>query len=828
MSAYDCIGKKAAAGKVSKAKSESARKRIKEIEEALNQQGTTGPQARKMAEDRYAEELKFKKADQKWRLINRVRVMRQLQAAVDAAPVASLGKLPGEMMNQADFEARAIHRMIMGRVGKFLEKHRVTMLGNVSNPASFRDFLRALHGESVSDAGAKAMADAVSEANEWIRKTLNSYGHNIGKLDGWGMPHSHNALSIGTTPKADFFAFLDSKLDWAGMVNPKTGMEFGAVPNEAYRREFIDAMHDNLSYGRNSRNPQWSINAEAGGLEKHRVLKFNSADDWIAYNDRFGSADPHSTILQHFDQMSRQIAIAKELGRDAETALDYLDQLIDAKNLEKQTGIKAAMTRGLVPAKNMLRIMQGGIGPQTWMGAQSARFFSTTRKVLNAALLDRAIVISVPSDLNSAFLAADAIKMNPKNFLSTYVGLMNDARKGGGVTRADLLRAGHIAESWANPGVTSSRFQAEYPTAAWADKVSNFAMRIQGMNAHTDSAKLAWSWSMSGHLASISDQAFDALPQAMRDMMRKSGIEPSDWDAFRTGPKFTASNGAEFLSPLHWQTAATHVDPIDADRLFLKFQSFVERWQEIAVPSRSLYAQGALDPRAYNLAPGSLLYETVKSAGMFKSFVGAFVVNQATMIRLMPTPQAKAWYVGKLVGSTTIVGALAIQLNEMLMGRDPQEMNADFIFRSMLRGGGLGPAGDILFAGSASYGGGIGSYLAGPIPAAGGDLIKLTLGNVIQAYQQAKNGDDIDVSFMKELLDFQSRYTPLWQTPVAAGGAALDRLISQELLMALDPEGYDKLMKKETARENRYGNASWWMPGSPMPSRAPDLTAAFR
>ena len=45
--------------------------------------------------------------------------------------------------------------------------------------------------------------------------------------------------------------------------------------------------------------------------------------------------------------------------------------------------------------------------------------------------------------------------------------------------------------------------------------------------------------------------------------------------------------------------------------------------------------------------------------------------------------------------------------------------------------------------------------------------------------------------------------------------------------MMLDPEGYDKLMTKETARENRYGNSSFWMPGSPLPSRGPDMANAL-
>jgi len=475
----------------------------------------------------------------------------------------------------------------------------------------------------------------------------------------------------------------------------------------------------------------------------------------------------------------------------------------------------------------MLRVMEGGIGPNGWAGAQSARFFSTARKVMTSAMLDRAIVISVPSDMNSIRIAAQSIGMNQSGWFNTYTNLLKDAAQGGGATRADLLRAQHIAESWANPGVTTSRFQAEYPSAAWAEKLSNASMRIQGMNAHTDSGKLAFSWGMAGQMASDAGKTFDKLNPYMQRAMSDAGITPADWDIFRAGPKFTASNGAEFLSPLYWQSAYTG-DPVEADRIFMTFQSFVEKWTELAVPSRSLIAQGIMDPKAYNLAPGGALYELVKSAGMFKSFVGAFVVNQARLYGHMPTVGAKAGYVMQMLGTTTLVGALAIQIGDLLMGRDPQDMTqGSYWWRSMLRGGGLGPAGDLLATGATSWGSGLSGYVAGPVVGFASDVNKLTFGNVVQAYQQAIDGDDIDLDLMKEIMDFQRRYTPMWQTPLAAGGAALDRLISDQMVLLLDPGAIDGMVKNAQRRENLYGGGTFWMPGSPLPTRAPNLGTAI-
>lgn len=829
MSAYDCLKAKAAAGLISKRKGKAARDRISVMEEALKRQGERPSVARSMAEARYEEELSKSALDQKWRLINRVRVMKDLQAQVDAASPKAVSKMPMKMMDDADFEARSVHKMIMGRVGEFLQKHKVTLPGKVSDPASWKEVMKALHGEATNDASAKALAKAIHETNEWVRKKLNSYGYNIAKLDTWGIPHSHSQIAIGKAGFDAWFGEIDKRLDWAGMTNPKTGLEFMAQPSDEFRREFLEAAYKNIVYGRDSANPKWGGSMNGVGLERHRVFKFKDTDNWVAYNDKFGSADPHSTLLQHWDQMARHIALARRFGHNADTALDFLGQVIAKKNRDADAGLIAAGRAQFSTAlgKNMLRVIQGGIGPNGVAQAARARFFSTTRKVLNSALLDRAIVISVPSDLNSAHLAARAIGMNQSNWFSAYVGLMADAAKGGGVTRQDLLRAGHVAESWANPGVTSSRYQADYPSAAWSETLSNAAMRIQGMNAHTDSAKLAFAWGMEGHMASIADKAFDEIHPFMRRAMDRAGITARDWDIFRAGPKFKASNGAEFLTPLHWQTAA-NIDPVEADRIFLTFQSFVEKWVELAVPSRSLIAQGIMDPKAYGLTPGGFLYEGLKSAGMFKSFVGAFVINQARMIDHMPTAGYKVAYVSGLIGTTTAVGALAIQVNDLLMGRDPQDMTqASFWWRSMLRGGGLGPAGDILASSTTSWGSGLPGYLAGPTITTAADAIGLTFGNVVQAYNQAIDGDDIDLDIMAEIIDFQKRYTPMWQTPIAAGGAALDRFVSDQFLMMLAPDAVNDLVKRAQKRQNLYGGGTFWTPGQALPSRMPNLGAAL-
>ncbi|MDB6151473.1 MAG: hypothetical protein JWQ44_2921 [Chthoniobacter sp.] len=828
--AFSCIEGKAEVGKVSKAKVATASKRIDEIVAALTAQGEDIFSARQQADARYLDELKLANTTAKWRLIHKVRVMNGLQKAVDATPVNKLAGLGPKMIEDAHYEARAIHHKMMSQVTDFLQKNALNIKGQLPDKAQYKEFLKALRGEATTDLAAKQMADAVNHVNEEARKTLNSLGYNIGKLDNWGITQTHDQLAIHKATLPVWRAFIDDKLDWSNMIDPKSGIKFGTKPSDTYRMQFLSGVYDNIVYGRDAGNPVWGDTQSGKALEQSRVFQFKDTDSWLAYNTKFGGTDPHNAILSHFSVTARRIALARKFGADAQTALNYMGQITSQKMKDAQAGLPAKMIAdaGVAHAMRMEKLLlHGAQAPVGWVAAfWVARPLATLRKVLSSALLDRAIIISAPSDLNSTRIAASAIGMNPANIMSDYVKLMADNVKGGGTTKDDLLRMGHIFDTWANPGVTMARYAEEFPAAAWADKLSNAAMRWQGMNAHTDGLRVLFQRAMGGHFMSLAHLGMDELPDIMKRSMADEGITPADWDAFRsTDGHFTAPNGATFLDPLYWRHATTMADP---EELFLKMQSFVERWTDQAVPTTSLKAAAFIDPSAWGQTPGTPIYELAKSVGMFKSFPLAFIDNQLKQLKLRQGAAAKTGYALNVILSSTVIGAMGIQIADMSVGKDPRPMDeGDFWWSALLRGGGLGPIGDLISTGTTSWGGGLAEYASGPVVSVASDAFKLTLGNVAQAYHQAINGDDIDTHFMQELFKFQRRYTPMGQSPIWAGGAAIDRLLSEQLQMLLDPGSANALAEAEQKRVNLYGNASWWGPGKALPERGPDWANAL-
>lgn len=837
MTIASCINGKIKAGTLSKVRGKEAVENFRKYSDGMIAQGIPPNQAYAMAAEVIAKAAKTNAMESKHRLLAQMQVAENLRKMVDQAD--SVKNLAMRVVDDLDFDSRAIRNDALATMGDFLHNNSTKLSGKTRDPATVKDVLKALRGEQVGSEKARGFAAAIAQVFDGFRVKLNAHGYNIKKRENWGFPQGHDAVRIGRAEFDQWSKDLrEIGFNWLKMIDPRTGDFFTKVPDAGYQSEFMRGAYDNIVYGRGSKSPEFGVGKGENPLERARVFEFESVDGWLKYNEKYGTSDPMNALLNHIDYMSREVAVARRFGPDADTALKYLNDLVAERGRKEDIG-QVAAAKGMLSealSKNMLRYFSGSTRPSNWYTAKSAKVFATSRAVLQGALLDRAVVISAPSDLNNAQLLADVIKMNSSNMLTTYTKLLADSVKNGGATRDDLLRQRHIANFFGQPTVTANGVHSDVAPAAWAQYLTNTAMRIQGMNAHTDSLKLAVKKSLAGHFMSVKDLSFDALDPAFRqNLIDRGGITARDWDTFRnSGGVFTDADGATFLDPYYWKQFNTMDDPNAADELWLKMASYMEKFTELAVPSGSLIAKGMIEPAAYGLSPGGALYELIKSAGMFKSFPAAFVVNQVRIVSAMTNYRfgttgntARTLYVTEMLARASLVGAFAMQIGDLMLGRDPQEMDTDFWGRAVLRGGGLGPVGDLLALGETSWGGGLGTYLGGPMVAAVGDIGALTAGNVMEAIGDYRKDGTIDTNFVKELGQNIKRYTPMAQTPALLGGSLFDRAVVDQMVIALDPEAYDELLAAAQRRANRYNSGDYWLPGDLAPTRAPDLMNAF-
>ena len=317
-----------------------------------------------------------------------------------------------------------------------------------------------------------------------------------------------------------------------------------------------------------------------------------------------------------------------------------------------------------------------------------------------------------------------------------------------------------------------------------------------------------------GTLADNVGKTIDEIDPRLKQSMERYGIGSEKWDIMRStelydhkGAKFLRAEDIEFRDD---------IDPKLARELATNLMAMVETETNFAVPSTSIRGRAALTG---DLPPGTIGGELVRSFAMYKNF-GVTLVN-THILRSAATPGAmgKGKAFTNLIISTTLMGALALQLKEMSKGRDPRSMDTgEFWGAAFLQGGGLGIYGDFLFADLNRFDRGLGTTIAGPVVGFADDVRKLTVGNIFEAIQ----GEDTKAA--SELISFAQRYTPgasIWYMRLG-----LERLIFDQAKLWADPEARTKMRRIQRKYQREYGQDFWWQQGKTLPDRRPDVTEA--
>ena len=201
---------------------------------------------------------------------------------------------------------------------------------------------------------------------------------------------------------------------------------------------------------------------------------------------------------------------------------------------------------------------------------------------------------------------------------------------------------------------------------------------------------------------------------------------------------------------------------------------------------------------------------------MFKNF-GVTLFNTHIMRGVnLPTSGAKLTYFTDFLITTTLMGALAMQLKEMVKGRDPRSMNTpEFWGAALLQSGGLGIYGDYLFADLNRFDRSLGETVAGPVVGLANDLRNLTAGNLIELAQgKDTNIASESVKFVKQYLPGQS----IWYARTI-----LERQLFNRLQQMADPKFERKQRRYQRKLKRDTGQGFWWKPGEALPERSPDF-----
>ena len=714
---------------------------------------------------------------------------------------------------------RAQVRSVMAALSDVTEATGENIIGQSRDARLLSRILDELHGDDSGDAVARRMADQIRAQQERLRQSFNAHGGDIGKLEDFGISHSHDVVKMRAQ---GFDAWRDTiapRLDWSRIEDFATGKPFarkkGEIPDRAVTDRFLRDVYDNITTrGWNTREATMGTQGRALYNKRgdHRVLHFQSGAAWRDYNKQFGDGDLFSSLIGGLSGMARDVALMRVLGPNPRLGLQFAEALAQRQAGRLADGaLEAKVDSAAKLSRAMLAHLDGSANSpvnQSW-GA----FFSGTRSVLTSIQLGSAI-LSAPTDLATLTMAARTVGMNPGNVLARHTQLMASR-----ATRRTAARMGYVADTLAEAGSTTSRYVGEIWVPNIARKLAGFTMRASGLSFWTDMARTAFQMEFAGALADMADQAFDQIPEAMRRALSARGIGAADWDMLRAPEgRFTAENGADFLSPFYWLEHQTALPRDQAEGLAMRLQMLIEEHMEYAVPTANVEGTARMMMGAQ---PGSVPGELVRSFGMYKSFALSLTLNQIRRFNAIPTRMDKLKYAAMMGCGLLMLGALSVQLKELAKGRDPRPMDEPkFWLAALFQSGGLGIFGDFFSSETSRAGGGLAETIAGPVVGAAGDAIRL----VAQPIQDMANGDDPNVG--RSVSNFVRRNTPV-ASSLWYARAAYDRAVADNLQRLLDPEAEDNWRRQERQRERDFGTATWWERGQMLPFRAPNLSNAL-
>ena len=700
----------------------------------------------------------------------------------------------------------AVERAATRKLYDVLATFRRNLIGQTRNKAKLKNMVREVFNEDTGDASAREMAQAWREASEYLRKRFNAAGGQIASRVDWGMPQMHNTLAVRKATFNEWREFILPRLDPEKMVDEQTGLRMTPEKLELALRDVYETIRTD---GMNKVIP--SATGQGKSLSKrrtdHRFLVFKNADSWLEYQGKFGNDNAFDTMFGHIKNMSKDIALMEILGPNPKATVNFLKQTIQKQaSVAADEAMENAARRSSAKLDTFYLAVTGANNAP--IDSRVMATFAGLRQILQSAQLGAA-AISALTDMNFQRMARGFVGLPQAKIVSDYLKLLMPI--GAAERGKTAIRLGLIAEGWSSLASAQMRYVGDISGPEITRRVADFVMRASFLSPFTQAGRWAFGMEFLGTLADNVGKTFDELDAPLRTTMERYNIGADKWDIMRSTELYD-HEGATFLRAEDIE-ARTDIDPTMARDLATRMMEMIEAETNFAVPSSSLRGRTALTG---DTRPGTIAGEMTRSFAMYKNF-GVTLVNTHLMRGVTQEgAKRKGRYMADLIISTTIMGALALQLKEMSKGRDPRPMDDNaFWLAAFFQGGGLGIFGDFIYSTENRFGGGLETTVAGPVVGFIDDLGKLTLGNLMEAAK----GEDTNAA--RETIRFASRYTPgssLWYSRLAT-----ERLIVDQLQLWADPKARSNMRRMETRYRREFGQRYWWRPGRTEPARAPDL-----
>lgn len=756
-----------------------------------------------------------------------------------------------DILEQTYRDIRGVQQQYFSRIANELEGALPAgFMGLFEDRTKALALVKELRGENSGDSDAKAAAKVVSGVFSDMRERFNRAGGDIGELEDWALPQSHDPdrvlkaasrisgswtrHSIEENREA-WINFVVDKLDRSRYVDPETG----ELLDDDGLRSMLEKVWTTLVTQGNGDNFGSRVAGQhrasrANHYSQHRALHFKDAESYMRYEQLFGTGSVMSTITNRVRSMSKDIALLESLGPNPTGTFDTLHR-IAGQDLER-----ARLTDGLasrawkyrdwngslaVTTEEMWNTLNGNADTPIGIGFVG-RFMQGARNLQVAGKLGSALISSF-SDIPTYFIAQAVNRINP---LTTHFGLLSSFSK---QDREFAARAGILADTMCS-GL--ARYYEDNIGSGATAVLADATIKLSLLDAWTNMIRRAFALNyMAATGKLIKSTEWGNLDPYDRMRFEQNGITEEDWKVLRLA-KPENYKGCSMLT----REAIESIDDVslegngltrgDRDRVTSKYLSMITNESYMASLEPGLATRAGASRGARR---GTLSGEFWRSLMLFKSFPFAMLNNHYQRMRgiayaveastgsKMQARAAATAYAAAVIVGTTVFGAISLQAANLLAGRDLQDMEkAKFWGNAMMKGGGLGVFGDMLYNGvftESSYGSPNVLNFLGPVAGSVFDTWDVAMSMRNAALY------DKETKWQQKALRLVRGNTPFMN--IWYGKMVLDHAVFNDINEMLSP-GYLR-RQRERARKTQ-GQGYFWRQDEFLPRRLPRMANAPR
>ena len=492
---------------------------------------------------------------------------------------------------------------------------------------------------------AKVLAAIYKKYQDKVIRRLNELGAHIKERSHYIIKQTHDRIKLQRAGFDQWYENTISRLD----IEKTFGNDIEITPFELKDnphftiedkiRGFMEEIYNNLIVGRYQPSMFDSPTHQGGltsRLSKSRELIFKSADDFLAYNDVFGTKSTiFESMFRSLNEAGKNIAMLEKLGHDPHAALDdMINDVINSINKSFTRSSKEATRRltKLEKSKERLHKMLAVVDGTSMVpdNVKFAKVMASIRQVEDMAKLGGVWLSSLmDAPVANAELMYNGVSYD-KSITSKLDYVFNNFEKG--VDKLEFARLMGLGLEHLNTELVNRFTIPSGVRGAFSWMHSRF-FEWNLLQAWTDGIKNSTGITLSAHVGkSLKQYDYGTLLKknaALANALRRYGITEKEWAVLRK----VKLDAGDMLMP----EAISKLSDADVKSIVLDKFNFVNKKSsyEIKIDLENKYRVYLLDRvdaavptpggwerlAAYSdTRPGTILGETLRAIMQFKSY----------------------------------------------------------------------------------------------------------------------------------------------------------------------------------------------------------------